>query len=106
MDEILGVLMCPRAELLDLVQDKATTFGLVANLIILVYNDEQVSLLVARGEQELLGGQGEVVFCRYDEDDNVDLLLAGEDGGCLDAVAVQTRRIDKGDVDDAVAKQW
>ena len=50
-------------------------------------------------------GQGEGAGGRNDEDDNVNLFLASENGGCLQRVGVQTRGVDESDVDDSVVEK-
>ena len=53
MHEIFGIIPCSRAELLDLLEDKALAPFLVANLIESVDNDEEIGLLIAGVPEEL-----------------------------------------------------
>ena len=105
VDEILSVLVGPGTELLDLVQHETPALGLVPDLLVLVHDDEQVGLLVARVHQELLGREREVVFRRDDEYDDVNLLLSREDTGSVSVVTVETRGINERDVDNAVVEE-
>ena len=105
VNKILRVLVRARTELLDLLQNKAPALSLVTNLLVLVDDDEQIRLLVAGVQQELLRRKREVVLRRDNEDDDVDLLLTSENAGSVSVVTVQTRGVDEGDVDYAVAKE-
>lgn len=105
MDKLFGVIVGPRAELFDLLEHETPTLGLVPDLLVLVDDDEDVGLLVRGVEEELPGREREVVLCRNDEDDNIDLFLASEEGGRLERVAVKTGSIDERNVSDAVVEE-
>ena len=46
-----------------------------------------------------------MILHRNDEDDNIDLLLSRKQRRCLDTVAVESRRVDKRDVHDAIVQE-
>ena len=104
MDKVLRVFVRPWAELLDLFEDQTPALGLIPNLLVLVDDDEQVRLLLARVRQELLCRKGKVILRGHDENYDVDLLLPCKNAGCVGVVSIETRCVDERYVDDSVAK--
>src|SRR5258706_2628187 len=105
MDELVSVFVRTGAEFLDLLQYESPAAGLVLDLVETVDDDEEVGLFLASGRKELLRGEREVVLRGYDEDNDVNLFLVGEECSSLQRVTVETGRIDEGNVDDAVVKK-
>src|SRR4051812_2806433 len=102
MDEIMCILVCTWAKLLDLLENEAFAFFLVLDLLEFVYNNEEISLFVGSVCEELFGGEGEMILGRDDEHYHIYFLLASKKGSGLDAIAVQAWRIDERYVHDAV----
>ncbi len=105
MDEFGRLLEGSWADAFDLLEDQLFAALLVPDRVEAVDHDKNVGLFCRRRPDELLGRLGEVVRGGDYEDDHVNLLLPGEDGGCLGRVKVEPGRVDESNVDDAIVEQ-
>ena len=102
MDKVVGVLVSVGAEELDLVKNKSAALVLVLDLIEFIDDDEEIGFFVACVGEKLFSGEGKVVLGGDDEDDDVDFLLASEEGRCVETVAIEARGVDERNIDETV----
>ncbi|KAK1843684.1 hypothetical protein CCHR01_13683 [Colletotrichum chrysophilum] len=105
VNQFRRLLVRPRAESVDLVQNHLLAPILVSDIVVAIHHNEEIRLLCGGGPDELLGSHREVVCCRNHEHDDVNLLLPGKNSGCLGCVRVQSRSIDQRNIHHAVVEQ-